>query len=100
MDRSTLKFAPGVLLVTPGAAEAFERNGQTPFDFLRRHIVGDWGEDLCSEDGMLNDEALNDGSRLLSAYRLRDGTKLWCITEAVGDTGRRESTTFLLPDEY
>ena len=49
---------------------------------------------------MLNDQALIDGSRLLSAYRLKDGTKIWCITEAVGENGRREATTFLLPEEY
>ena len=49
---------------------------------------------------MLNDQALIDGSRLLSAYRLKDGTKLWCITEAVGENDRREATTFLLPEEY
>ena len=94
------KVAPGVLLATPGATEAFERNGQTPFEFLQRHINGDWGEALCQEDRLLNDQALIDGSRLLSAYRLKDGTKLWCITEAVGENDRREATTFLLPEEY
>ena len=48
----------------------------------------------------VNDLALTDGSRLLSAYRLKDGTNIWCITEAVGENGRREATTFLLPEEY
>ncbi len=48
------RFDPGVLLATPGASEAFERNGQTPFEFLQRHINGDWGEGLCQEDRMLN----------------------------------------------
>ena len=93
------KFNPGVLLATPGASEAFERNHQTPFEFLQRHIKGDWGE-LCDEDRMLNDQALIDGSRLLSAYRLKDGTKIWLITEAVGENGQRESSTNLLPQEY
>ena len=37
---------------------------------------------------------------LLSAYKLKDGTKIWLITEAVGENGRRESSTFLLPSEY
>ena len=94
------KFNPGVLLATPGASEAFEKNGQTPFEFLQRHVSGDWGSDLCEEDRMLNDQALIDGSRLLSAYRLADKTKIWCITEAVGENGHREATTFLLPEEY
>jgi hypothetical protein len=93
------KFDPGVLLATPGTTSAFDRNHQTPLDFLQRHLSGDWG-DLCQEDRLLNDQALVNGSRLLSAYRLKDGTKIWCITEAVGENGRREATTFLLPEEY
>jgi len=35
------------------------------------------------------------GDRLLSAYRLRDGSKVWIITEA-----DRSSTCILLPEEY
>jgi hypothetical protein len=43
-----------------------------------------------------NNEALKEGTRLLSAYMLRDGTtKIWVITEA-----DRSATTILLPDEY
>jgi hypothetical protein len=97
---TTPKFNPGVILATPGAVSAFETNSQTPFEFLKRHIAGDWGEELCQEDRLLNDQALIDGSRLLSAYKLKDGTKIWLITEAVGENGRREATTFLLPEEY
>jgi hypothetical protein len=94
------KFNHGVLLATPGASEAFERNGQTPFEFLKRHVAGDWGEELCQEDRQANDQSLIDGSRLLSAYRLKDGTKVWAITEAQNENGKREATTFLLPEEY
>ena len=94
------KFDHGVLLATPGASEAFQRNDQMPFEFLKRHLAGDWGEELCQEDRMLNDQALIDGSRLLSAYKLKDGTKIWIITEAVGENGRREATTCLLPENY
>jgi hypothetical protein len=93
------KFNPGILLSTRGATEAFETNGQTPFEFLQKHLAGNWGE-LCEEDRQANEQALVDGSRLLSAYRLNDGTKIWAITEAVGENGRREATTFLLPSEY
>ena len=32
------KFDIGVLLATPGATEALDRNCQTPLEFLRRHI--------------------------------------------------------------
>lgn len=94
-----MRFTFKTLLATPGACEAFDRNQQTPHEFLERHLVGDWGE-VCEEDKQLNEDALVDGARLLSAYRLKDNTRMWCITEAVGDDGRREATTFLLPEEY
>lgn len=92
-------FSIGTVLSTPGALEAFSRNGQSPLELLRRHVAKDWG-DLCEEDRQANEQALVDGSRLLSAYKLKDGTKIWLITEAVGENGRRESSTYLLPSEY
>jgi hypothetical protein len=96
---TTPKFSCGILLSTPGASEAFQRNNQTPFEFLQRHVAGDYGE-LCQEDRQANEQALIDGSRLLSAYRLKDGTKIWIITEAADEQGRREATTTLLPSDY
>jgi hypothetical protein len=56
--------------------------------------MGDWG-DLDEEDRRENERSLEDGCRLLSAYHLRDGTKIWIITEA-----DRSATTLLLPSEY
>jgi hypothetical protein len=95
------KINAGTVLSTPGALEAFRRNDQSFLPFLERHLNGDWSDtDLCEEDREANEQALVDGSRLLSAYRLKDGTKVWCITEAVGENGHREATTFLLPEEY
>ena len=94
------KFPCGVLLATPGASEAFERNRQSILDFVKRHLLGDWGEELCDEDRASNDQSLLNGSRLLSAYRLKDHTKIWLITEAADERGRREATTALLPSEY
>jgi hypothetical protein len=52
------------------------------------------------EDWALNDQALEDGSRLLSAYRTLRGKKLWVITETADDEGQRAATTIPLPDEY
>jgi hypothetical protein len=94
------KFDLGQLLSTPGALEAMEESNQTPMEFISRHVRGDWGEELCQEDRQLNDQALVDGSRILSAYRTRKGTKLWIITEAKDDDGHRAATTILRPDEY
>lgn len=93
------KFALGFVTATPAALKAIRQAGQTPAEFLTRHAAGDWGE-VCPDDAKLNDEALKDGSRLLSAYTLRSGVRIWVITEAVGDDGQRASTTILLPEEY
>jgi hypothetical protein len=71
-----VKFHPGQLLATPGALQAIEESGQKPSDFLRRHLAGDWGE-VCAEDWGLNDQAVRDGGRVLSAYRTLRGVKLW-----------------------
>ena len=96
----TPRFHPGQILATPGALEAIRASGQSPEVFLGAHLEGFWGGDLCEEDRRLNDEALIDGSRLLSAYRTLRGERLWLITEAVGDDGRRASTCLLLPSDY
>ena len=84
----------GQVVATPGAVEALKAAGQTASHFLNRHLSGDWGE-LCEEDRQLNDEAINNGSRVLSAYTLSTEEKLWVITEA-----DRSSTCLLLPSEY
>ena len=93
-------FKPGRVLATPGALEALEQAGQSVWEFLGpRHFVGDWGI-VDADDKAANDEALKVGSRLLSAYTLKTGLKIWIITEAEDDNGNRAATTALLPDEY
>lgn len=93
------KFPLGQLSATPGALQAIAKSGQTIDFFLHRHRSGDWG-DVCPGDLKLNDAALNNGGRILSAYRTLKGTKLWVITEAADDDGHRAATTILLPEEY
>lgn len=95
----TKKFSLGRIVTTPGAIHALLEAGQSADEFLARHVTGDWG-DLDDEDKSLNDAALVDGSRILSAYQTRKGDKLWVITEAVNDVGLRYSTCLLTPDEY
>jgi len=97
--KSQPEFFLGQLLITPGALEALQKAGQTAIEFVQRHVSGDWGE-VCEEDQQANDQALIDGSRLLSAHRTSLGDKLWAITEAVDDAGNRAATTILLPSEY
>ncbi len=92
-------FKPGKIVATPACLEELEQAGQNLWEFLARHLAGDWGE-LDAVDKLSNDDAVKDGSRLLSAYVLKNGVKIWIITEAEDDTGSREATTGLLPDEY
>ena len=90
-----LKFRLGQTTATPGAVEALQAEGMSPWALLTRHATGDWG-DLDAHDKQVNEEAIADGNRIFSAYVLpKTQQKLWVITEA-----DRSSTTILLPDEY
>ena len=92
-------FQLGRLVATPGALEAMQESGESADTFIQRHVAGDCGE-LCAEDQQSNEQALIDGSRILSAYRTRLNVKLWVITEAKNGNGQREVTTVLLPSDY
>jgi hypothetical protein len=90
----TQKFTLGRVVATPGALEALIVSGETAMPYLDRHASGDWG-DLDAEDKRLNDQAISEQTRILSAYTLQNGTRIWIITET-----DRSVTTILLPDEY
>lgn len=85
-------FSLGQVVATPLALKS------VPPDlllvWLQRHQIGDWGS-VGEADWASNDQALKDGSRLLSAYLTPDGSKVWIITE-----WDRSVTTVLLPEEY
>jgi hypothetical protein len=87
-------FPLGRLVATPGALQALDDAGQNPWEFVVRHLAGDWG-DLVAEDRRLNDQAVKAGGRILSAYILQTGEMVWVITEA-----DRSVTAILLPTEY
>lgn len=87
-------FPLGQLVATPGALEALQEAGQSPAEFVQRHVRGDWGI-VSQDDYQSNEEALSSGERIFSAYNTKKGVKLWVITEA-----DRSSTCILLPDEY
>ena len=88
------RFSLGQVVATPGAMEALEEAKQRPDEFLRRHVAGDWG-DVDAHDRKENENSVEGGFRILSAYATAKGTKLWIITEA-----DRSSTCLLLPEEY
>lgn len=105
-------FPLGRVLATPGAlhalavAEAHRGHGarragadapasdSLVASLLARHVSGDWGQ-LDAEDQAANEQALAYGTRILSAYDLATGERVWIITEA-----DRSATTLLLPSEY
>ena len=70
-----------------------EELGVNPLHLLMRHVNGDWG-DLDDEDKQANERALEDGTRLMSAYSIGEA-RFWVITE-----WDRSVTTILLPEEY
>jgi hypothetical protein len=88
------RFSPGQLVATPTALSVLVSLKVSPWSLLDRHVHGDWG-DLDEHDQWENERALLAGERLLSAYTLPDGTRLWIITEA-----DRSATMLLLPNEY
>ncbi len=88
------KFSLGQCVATPGALNAFQRTGENVVKYLARHQSGDWGE-VDEQDTHENDISVVRDFRILSAYRLADGTRIWIITEA-----DRSSTCVLLPEEY
>ena len=88
----TQKFELGQVLITPGARD--DLNLRDVASSLVRHAGGDFG-DVCEEDWALNEEAVEDEGRILSAYHDRNGVKFWIITEY-----DRSATTILLPSEY
>ena len=92
------RFRLGRLVATPGALEHLRRIQSDPLEWLRRHQQGDWGA-VDPPDRAANEQALQAGHRLLSAYRIHRPPhppfRLWIITEA-----DRSATTLLLPEEY
>jgi hypothetical protein len=87
-------FPLGRIVATPGALDALQQAGHTAQQFLARHSAGDWGE-VSAEDRKENAFAVTRSLRLLSAYRLSTGVRIWLITEV-----DRSATTVLLSDEY
>jgi invasion protein IalB len=91
MNAQQPRFPLGQVVATPGALAALQAAGLLPFALLYRHQAGDWG-DLCEEDKAENELSVAQGFRILSAYTLTTGIKIWLITES-----DRSVTTVLLP---
>ena len=99
---NTARFALGQIVATPGALALLEATGRSAVSLLARHMHGDFG-DTCRDDAALNELAINDGSRIMSVYRLVDAEKLratpmqkradlpavWVITDGTNEAGQR-----------
>jgi hypothetical protein len=94
MEATLTKFNMGFVYETPGASAAFEQANENSMLYLLRHAIGDWG-DVCEEDRLENEFAVESDLRIFSVYKLCNGAKVWIITEA-----DRSVTTILLPEEY
>ena len=85
-------FNLGQVVATAAVSET-----ESPEDLqeaLRRHQSGDWGE-VSEDDKRCNDDSVDGRGRLLSAYTLPSGNKVWCLTE-----WDRSITTILYPSEW
>lgn len=87
-------FPLGKVCATPGLIDAQRDNAQSPVSFIARHVNGDWSE-MDAHDQKANTESVTNGTRIFSSYSMKDGNKLFVITEA-----DRSVTTLLLPSEY
>ena len=97
------EFNVGKVVVTTAVDELMQSN----YEFQRfvtlslgKHVRGNWGN-MSPDDRKKNDEALENGERIMSVY-YRPGMKkedpqgkIWIITEA-----DRSSTTILFPEDY
>jgi hypothetical protein len=86
-------FSMGSVYSTPGALAVCASFPMTPDVLLIRHVTGDWS-DMSTEDQEANRRAIEDGSRIFSAYQYGEH-RFYVITEA-----DRSRTTVVLADEY
>lgn len=92
--RNVPLFPLGRTVATPGALALLDHAGVNASTLLARHQNGDFG-DIDEADRVANANAIRNHTRILSAYVLGRGIRIWIITEA-----DRSVTTLLLPDEY
>lgn len=91
LDRGP-RFPLGRVVITRRASTVIPR--QDVMAALERFARGDWGE-VDRHDAAQNEQALQDGRRLLSVFYNSRGVSFWIITEA-----DRSVTSVILPDEY
>jgi hypothetical protein len=84
MATETRRVQLGRVSATPAALRFCEERDVDLVELLRRHALCEWG-DVDAEDRRANEQALRDGTRVLSSFRQADGAKLWIITDGLSD---------------
>lgn len=92
IKKNERRFSLGTVAISQRVSEELSPIGI--LSVIRRHANGDWGL-VGDEDWEANEQALAHGTRLLSAYKMQNGRRVWVITE-----GDRSATTVLFPEEY
>jgi hypothetical protein len=90
---SEIKFDSGEIMSSPGARHTFKTSGDNPAFYLWRHLCGDSGEAEPRERKQ-KEPSPERNEPIVSCYRLRNGTLIWCITDAP-----RFTTAFVMPEE-
>lgn len=92
LHTSSAKFQLGRIVTTPRTLNHLTRDDI--LSGIARHQTGDWGC-ICAGDKQVNDRALHECRRVLSAYHATNGIRFWIITEA-----DRSTTMVLLYGDY
>jgi len=98
------KFSLGRIVATVDAVDKMSdlnsegNHRRIAAPMIARHHRGEWGE-ICKEDAKANDDALQDGARIVSLYKEGD-QEFFVITEAEDAEGLRRSTTLMLSEDY
>lgn len=97
-EMTNAKFKPETMVATRAIDEWMkEAEGRKEVieDLIVKHLQGDWG-DVSSADKKENEQALQEGGRLMSSFKVNDSReKIWVITEA-----DRSVLTVLFPSDY
>lgn len=90
---SEIKFDSGEIMSSPNARHAFKASGDNPTFYLWRHLCGDCGE-AEPRAGHHKAPSEEESGPIVSCYRLRNGSLIWCITDTP-----RFTTAFVMPEE-
>ncbi len=73
-------FTLGEIVIRPRAALLLQNLAMNPASLFLRHVTGNWG-DVSNDQRRVNEEAVREGGRILSAYG--EGIRrIYVITEA------------------